>query len=72
MAEPVSINHSSLHEEITNILLDRTLTALRIIVNDEMNELDFALRHVAAQFLKPDIGILIAIVHSVSLYNLCY
>ena len=52
-------------EEITSILMNQTMTALRMFINDELNELDFALRHVAAAFLKPDFGIFIAIIHTV-------
>ena len=58
---------SSKVEQITNILMKQTMTALRIFVNDELNELDFGLRHVVADFIKPDVGIFVAIVHSVSI-----
>ena len=58
---------SSQVEQITNILMKQTMTALRIFVNDELNELDFGLRHVVADFIKPDVGIFVAIVHSVSI-----
>ena len=54
--------------EITDILLRQTLRALRIFINDEINELDFALRHVAPEFLKPDFGKVVVIVNSVSIY----
>ena len=52
--------------EITDILLRQTLRALRVFINDEINELDFALRHVASEFLKPDVGKVVVIVNSVS------
>ena len=52
-------------ERVTEILMDKTMTALRMFVNDELNELDFALRDVAAKFLNPDTGTLIAIIHTV-------
>ena len=56
----------NLEEKLTNVLLNQTLSALRIIVNDEINELDFALRYVAPEFLKPTSGTLVTILHSVS------
>ena len=56
----------NLEERLTNVLLNQTLSALRIIVNDEINELDFALRYVAPEFLKPTSGTLVTILHSVS------
>jgi 16S rRNA C1402 N4-methylase RsmH len=45
-------------------MLEQTLTSLRRFVNDEVNELDFAVRVVAAAFLKPGSGLLFAMVHS--------
>ena len=54
-------------EEITRVLMSQTVTALRMFVNDELNELNFALRRVAAEFLKPCNGTVIAIIHTVSL-----
>ena len=56
----------NLEERLTYVLLNQTLSALRIIVNDEINELDFALRYVAPEFLKPTSGTLVTILHSVS------
>ena len=56
----------NLEERLTDVLLNQTLSALRIIVNDEINELDFALRYVAPEFLKPASGTLVTILHSVS------
>ena len=58
-------NNLSKEEEITHILMNQTMTALRMFVNDELNELDFALRNVTAEFLKPDVGTIIAIIHTV-------
>ena len=52
-------------ERVTEILMDKTMTALRMFVNDELNELDFALRDVAAKFLNPDTVTLIDIIHTV-------
>ena len=60
-----SNEESSVEDTLTNLLLYQTLSALRIIVHDEINELDFALRCVASDFLKPTIGTLVAIVQSV-------
>ena len=57
-------------EEITRVLMSQTITALRMFVNDELNELNFALRRVAAEFLKPCTGTVIAIIHTVSLMKL--
>ena len=42
-----SNEESSVEDTLTNLLLYQTLSALRIIVHDEINELDFALRCVA-------------------------
>ncbi len=41
-----------------------TVTALRMFVNDEINELDFAFRAVAEGFLKKDTGVLLSILHT--------
>jgi 16S rRNA C1402 N4-methylase RsmH len=62
--------YTSYNEEITDILTEQTLLAVKMFVNDHLNELDFALRHVAPTFLKPDTGILIAIAQSVAEQNL--
>jgi 16S rRNA C1402 N4-methylase RsmH len=63
-----SVNNGQycMNQEITDILLRQTLRALRIFVNDEINELDFALRNLAPEFLRSDSGKLIVIVNSVS------
>ena len=50
--------------------MHQTLIALRIFVNDEINELEFALRCVASQFLKPINGTLIVKLNAVSMINL--
>lgn len=42
----------------------KTVTALRMFVNDELNQLEFAIREVAGYFLKPEVGVLAVIVHS--------
>ena len=60
-------NSATEEEEITRVLMSQTITALRMFVNDELNELNFALRRVAAEFLKPCNGTVIAIIHTVSL-----
>jgi len=41
----------------------KTITALRIFVNDELNQLDFAIRYLATKYLKVD-GILAVIAHN--------
>ena len=37
-------------------MMEQTVTALRRFVNDEINELHFAVRGVAAPYLKPGSG----------------
>ena len=59
-------------EEITQILMSQTVTAVRMFVNDELNELNFALRGVAAEFLKPYTGTVSAIIHTVSLRTILH
>ena len=63
------IDQYSLQEQLTSVLLNQTLIALRIFVNDEINELEFALRCVASQFLKPINGTLIVKLNAVSMIN---
>ena len=41
----------------------KTITALRMFVNDELNQLDYAIRYLAAKYLKVD-GILAVIAHN--------
>merc|ERR1739844_115094 len=41
----------------------KTITALRIFVNDELNQLDYAIRYLAAKYLK-ETGILAVIAHN--------
>jgi len=60
------IDQYSLQEQLTSVLLNQTLIALRILVNDEINELEFALRCVASQFLKPINGTLIVKLNAAS------
>ena len=36
----------------------------RRFVNDELNELDFAVSHIAENFLKPETGVLAVVTHS--------
>jgi len=43
--------------------LTKTITALRMFVNDELNQLDYAIRYLAVKFLKVD-GILAVIAHN--------
>ena len=62
----------SVNETLNDILLRQTLTALRIFVNDEINELDFAVRHVASEFLKPKIGKVIVIINTGSFYEIVH
>ena len=62
----------SVNETLNDVLLRQTLTALRIFVNDEINELDFAIRHVASEFLKPKIGKVIVIINTVSFYEILH
>ena len=64
------VDQYSLQERLTRLLLNQTLIALRTFVNDEINELEFALRCVASQFLKPINGTLIVKLNSVSMINL--
>ena len=64
------IDQYSLQEQLTSVLLNQTLIALGILVNDEINELEFALRCVASQFLKPINGTLIVKLNAVSVINL--
>ena len=47
----------------TTQLLSATLTALRAFVNDELNQLDFAITYLAAKYLKPQ-GCLAVIAHT--------
>merc|ERR1712141_295983 len=44
--------------------LFKTITALRMFVNDELNQLDFAIRNIARHFLKPEVGTLAVIAHN--------
>jgi len=60
------VDQYSLQERLTRLLLNQTLIALRTFVNDEINELEFALRCVASQFLKPINGTLIVKLNSAS------
>lgn len=52
-----------MEDALAYAMLEQTVTALRMFVNDELNELEFALRVVAENLLKPG-GILLAIVHT--------
>jgi len=49
---------------ITKRMMRETLTALQLFVNNDVNELHFAINNVARNFLKPETGVLIAIVSS--------
>ena len=42
--------------DVRREMMEQTVTALRRFVNDEINELDFAVRGVAAPHLKPGSG----------------
>lgn len=43
-------------------MMERTVTALRLFVNNELNELDFGVRNVAERYLKHKTGLLFVIV----------
>lgn len=45
-------------------MMELTTGALRRFVNDEINELEFALRVVAGSYLKPGSGLLFVMTHS--------
>jgi len=47
---------------IAKRMMRETLVALRMFVNNDINELQFAVNNVARNFLKPETGVLIAIV----------
>jgi len=49
--------------QIVSDFVMKTITALRIFVNDELNQLDFAIRYLATKYLKND-GILAVIAHT--------
>merc|ERR1712018_1020171 len=51
-------------EALVEDFLLKTVTALRMFVNDELNQLDFAIREIATRFLKPEFGTLAVIVHN--------
>lgn len=51
-------------DALTNKLTSRTITALRLFVNDELNELQYGIR-IASHYLKPD-GLLLVIVRNLS------
>ena len=51
-------------EALVEDFLLKTVTALRMFVNDELNQLDFAIREIATRFLKPEVGTLAVIVHN--------
>lgn len=49
---------------IAKKMMRETLIALQLCVNNDINELHFAVNNVARNFLKPETGVLIAIVNS--------
>jgi len=49
---------------IARKMMRETLTALQLFVNNDVNELHFAVNNVARNFLKPETGVLVAIVSS--------
>merc|ERR1711971_1398135 len=56
--------HSDIADpQIVSDFVMKTITALRIFVNDELNQLDFAIRYLATKYLKND-GILAVIAHT--------
>ena len=44
-------------------LLLKTMTALRMFVNDELNQLDYAIRYIGVKYLKPN-GVMAVITHN--------
>ena len=67
----IAVKHATktpMNEEADGKLVDeflfKTVTALRMFVNDELNQLDFAIREIATRFLKPEVGTLAVIVHN--------
>jgi len=56
--------HSDMADpQLVSEFVMKTITALRIFVNDELNQLDFAIRYLATKYLKID-GILAVIAHN--------
>jgi len=56
--------HSDIADpQLVSEFVMKTITALRIFVNDELNQLDFAIRYLATKYLKVD-GILAVIAHN--------
>merc|ERR1719331_2281950 len=56
--------HSDIADpEMVSEFVQKTITALRIFVNDELNQLDYAIRYLAAKYLK-ETGILAVIAHN--------
>lgn len=51
-------------DKVSRQMMKATLTALQLCVNNDINELHFAINSVARNFLKPETGILVAIVNS--------
>jgi len=49
---------------IARKMMRETLIALQLFVNNDINELHFAVNNVARNFLKPETGVLVAIVNS--------
>ena len=49
--------------EMVSEFVQKTITTLRIFVNDELNQLDYAIRYLAAKYLK-NTGILAVIAHN--------
>ena len=67
----IAVKHATktpMNEEADEALVEdfllKTVTALRMFVNDELNQLDFAIREIATRFLKPEVGTLAVIVHN--------
>jgi len=50
--------------DVRREMMDLTVTSLRRLINDEVNELDFAIRGVALPFLKQGTGLIFLVVHS--------
>ena len=62
-ATHVPMNEKADSKKVSEFLF-KTVTALRMFVNDELNQLDYAIRVIARKFLKPELGVLAVIVHN--------
>ena len=58
--------------DVRREMMDLTVTSLRRLINDEVNELDFAIRGVALPFLKQGTGLIFLVVHSRCQFHQCF